>query len=94
MRASRRRKGRRPSRRGCGGREGIEGRVPSKGPVGNVIHQMVGGLRAAMGYTGCKTVAEMKQKAQFIRMTSAGYRESHVHDVTITREAPNYRREN
>ena len=74
--------------------EGIEGRVPSKGPVGNVIHQMVGGLRAAMGYTGCKTVAEMKQKAQFIRMTSAGYRESHVHDVTITREAPNYRREN
>jgi IMP dehydrogenase len=52
---------------------------------------MVGGLRAAMGYTGCKTVAEMKQKATFIRMTGAGYRESHVHDVTITKEAPNYR---
>ena len=71
--------------------EGIEGRVPAKGPIANVIHQMVGGLRAAMGYTGCKTVAEMKQKATFIRMTGAGYRESHVHDVTITKEAPNYR---
>jgi len=74
--------------------EGIEGRVPAKGPIVNVIHQMVGGLRAAMGYTGCKTIAEMKQKAKFIRMTGAGYRESHVHDVTITKEAPNYRAEN
>ncbi len=71
--------------------EGIEGRVPYKGPVTNVIHQLVGGLRAAMGYTGCATVAEMKDKAQFQRMTGAGFRESHVHDVTITREAPNYR---
>ncbi len=74
--------------------EGIEGRVPYKGPVGPVIHQMVGGLRAAMGYTGCATIEEMKDKAQFVRMTGAGYRESHVHDVTITREAPNYRTEN
>lgn len=74
--------------------EGIEGRVPYKGPVGNVIHQMVGGLRAAMGYTGCATIADMKEKAQFVRMTGAGYRESHVHDVTITSEAPNYRTEN
>lgn len=71
--------------------EGIEGRVPYKGPVGTVVHQMVGGLRASMGYTGCATVADMKQKARFMRMTGAGYRESHVHDVTITREAPNYR---
>lgn len=74
--------------------EGIEGRVPYKGPVSNVIHQMVGGLRAAMGYTGCATIDEMKSKAQFVRMTGAGYRESHVHDVTITSEAPNYRTEN
>lgn len=74
--------------------EGIEGRVPYKGPIGNVIHQMVGGLRAAMGYTGSATIAEMKEKTEFMRMTSAGYRESHVHDVTITREAPNYRTEN
>jgi IMP dehydrogenase len=73
--------------------EGIEGRVPYKGPVGNVIHQMVGGLRAAMGYTGCATIAEMKERAEFVRMTGAGYRESHVHDVTITAEAPNYRTE-
>jgi IMP dehydrogenase len=71
--------------------EGIEGRVPYKGPVGNVIHQLVGGLRASMGYTGCKTIDMMKEKAEFIRMTGAGYRESHVHDVTITQEAPNYR---
>lgn len=74
--------------------EGIEGRVPYKGPVGNVIHQMVGGLRAAMGYTGCKTIAEMKERAQFVRMTGAGLRESHAHNITITREAPNYRTEN
>jgi IMP dehydrogenase len=73
--------------------EGIEGRVPYKGPVSNVIHQMVGGLRAAMGYTGCPTITEMQQKAEFIKMSPAGYRESHVHDVTITQEAPNYRAE-
>ncbi len=73
--------------------EGIEGRVPHKGSMAPVIHQMVGGLRASMGYTGCKTISEMQSKAEFIKMTGAGYRESHVHDVTITREAPNYRTE-
>jgi len=71
--------------------EGIEGRVPYKGPVGKVIHQLVGGLRAAMGYTGSGTIAEMQKKAKFVRITGAGLRESHVHDVTITAEAPNYR---
>ena len=74
--------------------EGIEGRVPYKGPVGNVIHQMVGGLKAAMGYTGCGTIDEMKEKARFVRMTGAGFKESHAHNITITREAPNYRTEN
>ncbi|HEY8964204.1 MAG TPA: IMP dehydrogenase [Alphaproteobacteria bacterium] len=73
--------------------EGIEGRVPAKGPLSAVIHQLNGGLRAAMGYTGSKTIADMKAHAQFVRMTGAGYRESHVHDVTIMREAPNYRQE-
>jgi len=73
--------------------EGVEGRVGYKGPVGTVIHQMVGGLRAAMGYTGCATVAEMQRHARFRRITGAGLRESHVHDVAITREAPNYRQE-
>jgi IMP dehydrogenase len=71
--------------------EGIEGRVGYKGPVGNVIHQLVGGLKAAMGYTGCGTLPEMQQNARFRRITGAGLRESHVHDVAITREAPNYR---
>ncbi len=71
--------------------EGIEGQVPYKGPVGNVIHQLIGGLRSSMGYTGCATLAELPAKATFRRITSAGLRESHVHDVTITREAPNYR---
>ncbi len=71
--------------------EGIEGRVPFKGPIGGVIHQMVGGLKAAMGYTGSPTIQDMKEKTEFIRMTGAGYKESHVHDVTITREAPNYK---
>jgi IMP dehydrogenase len=71
--------------------EGIEGRVPYKGPVGNVIHQLVGGLRAAMGYTGNATIADMQRKCSFVRITNAGLRESHVHDVAITREAPNYR---
>lgn len=71
--------------------EGIEGRVPYKGAMRAVIHQMVGGLKAGMGYTGSATIAEMKEKAEFVKMTGAGYKESHVHDVTITREAPNYR---
>jgi IMP dehydrogenase len=71
--------------------EGIEGQVPYKGPAGTVIHQLVGGLRAAMGYTGCATVEEMRRNAEFVRITSAGLKESHVHDVKITRESPNYR---
>ncbi|MDP2377515.1 IMP dehydrogenase [Reyranella sp.] len=71
--------------------EGIEGRVPYKGPVGNIIHQLVGGLRAAMGYTGNATIGEMQKNCQFLRITGAGLRESHVHDVEIMREAPNYR---
>jgi IMP dehydrogenase len=70
--------------------EGIEGQVPYKGPVGAVLHQLVGGLRAAMGYVGAADLAEMRERVQFIRITSAGMRESHVHDVMITREAPNY----
>jgi IMP dehydrogenase len=71
--------------------EGIEGRVPYKGPAGTVIHQLVGGLKAAMGYTGNKTIAEMQSRCRFLRITNAGLAESHVHDVQITREAPNYR---
>ena len=71
--------------------EGIEGRVPYKGPVLNVIHQLMGGLRASMGYVGVKTIAEMHKKASFVQITNAGIRESHVHDVQITKEAPNYR---
>ena len=71
--------------------EGVEGRVALKGPVGNIVHQLIGGLRAAMGYTGCRTIAEMQQNCRFVRITNAGLRESHVHDVAITREAPNYR---
>ncbi|TCS62965.1 IMP dehydrogenase [Varunaivibrio sulfuroxidans] len=71
--------------------EGIEGRVPYKGPISTIIHQLVGGLRSSMGYTGCATVADMQTKCAFRRISSAGLRESHVHDVTITREAPNYR---
>jgi len=71
--------------------EGVEGRVPYKGPARAVIHQLVGGLRAAMGYTGNATIADMQQRCRFLRITSAGLRESHVHDVSITREAPNYR---
>ncbi len=73
--------------------EGVEGRVPYKGPTANIIHQLVGGLRAAMGYTGNATIAELQDNAQFRRTTVAGLRESHVHDITITREAPNYRTE-
>jgi IMP dehydrogenase len=71
--------------------EGIEGRVPYRGPLRNIVHQLAGGLRAAMGYVGCASVAEMRAKPHFVRITSAGVRESHVHDVTITKEAPNYR---
>ncbi len=71
--------------------EGIEGRVPFKGPVVNVIHQLMGGLRAAMGYCGCATVEELRTRAEFVEITSAGIRESHVHDVQIVKEAPNYR---
>jgi IMP dehydrogenase len=70
--------------------EGIEGQVPYKGPAKDVIHQLVGGIKAAMGYTGSKTIDELRTKAKFVRITNAGLRESHVHDVTITREAPNY----
>ena len=73
--------------------EGIEGQVPYKGPVGAVLHQLVGGLRAAMGYVGAADLAELRERVQFIRITSAGMRESHVHDVMITREAPNYQRQ-
>ena len=71
--------------------EGIEGQVPYKGPAGAVIHQLVGGLRAAMGYTGHRTIQNMRQGCNFVRITNAGLTESHVHDVKITREAPNYR---
>ena len=71
--------------------EGVEGRVPYKGSVGGVVHQLVGGLKAAMGYTGNATIADMQQRCTFQRITKAGLRESHVHDVTVTREAPNYR---
>tara|TARA_B100000029_G_scaffold424572_1_gene432445 strand:+ start:597 stop:2060 length:1464 start_codon:yes stop_codon:yes gene_type:complete len=72
--------------------EGIEGRVPARGPVDNVIYQMVGGLRSSMGYTGNGSITEMKSNCSFVRITNAGLSESHVHDVEITREAPNYRR--
>ncbi|MBP6496216.1 MAG: IMP dehydrogenase [Psychrobacter sp.] len=71
--------------------EGIEGRVPYKGPVAGIVNQLVGGLRSSMGYTGCATIEEMRTKPQFIKVTSAGMKESHVHDVQITKEAPNYR---
>ncbi|MDO4997047.1 MAG: IMP dehydrogenase [Neisseria sp.] len=72
--------------------EGIEGRVPYKGPIVQIIHQIVGGLRSSMGYLGCKTIEEMHEKAEFVEITSAGMSESHVHDVQITKEAPNYHR--
>ena len=71
--------------------EGIEGRVPYKGPVSETVHQLIGGLRAGMGYCGCANIATMQSKAQFVRVTAAGLREAHVHDVQITKEAPNYR---
>ena len=71
--------------------EGIEGRVPYRGPLRGVVHQLAGGLRATMGYVGCATIEEMRKKPSFVRVTSAGTRESHVHDVQITKEPPNYR---
>ncbi len=71
--------------------EGIEGRLPFKGPLRPVVHQLLGGLRASMGYTGCRDIDEMRTRPQFVRITNAGVRESHVHDVAITKEAPNYR---
>jgi len=70
--------------------EGVEGRVPYKGPLSDTIFQMVGGLRAGMGYCGCANIPQMHEKAQFIRITGAGLRESHPHDIYITKEAPNY----
>ena len=71
--------------------EGIEGRVPYKGSLSEMVNQLVGGLKAGMGYCGCVTINEMKERSQFIKISSAGLRESHVHDVIITKEAPNYR---
>jgi IMP dehydrogenase len=71
--------------------EGIEGRVAYKGPAAAIIHQMMGGLRASMGYTGCADIETMRTKPKFVRITQAGVQESHVHDVSITKEAPNYR---
>ncbi len=71
--------------------EGIEGRVPYKGPVSLILHQLVGGLKSGMGYTGCKNIEELRKNAKFIQITNAAYRESHVHDVIITQEAPNYK---
>ena len=70
--------------------EGIEGQVPYKGPARDVVHQLVGGIKAAMGYTGSATIEDLRQNGKFVRITNAGLSESHVHDVSITREAPNY----
>src|SRR5690554_8073921 len=71
--------------------EGIEGRIAAKGPLLNIVHQLLGGLRASMGYTGCSNIQEMRTKPEFVRITSAGIQESHVHDVQITKQAPTYR---
>jgi len=70
--------------------EGIEGRVPYRGPLESMVFQLVGGLRSGMGYLGCATIKDLQEKARFVRISGAGLRESHVHDVIITREAPNY----
>jgi IMP dehydrogenase len=70
--------------------EGVEGQVPYKGPVGTVVHQLVGGLRAGMGYVGARTLAELKARAKFVRVSPAAIRESHTHGISITRESPNY----
>ena len=72
--------------------EGVEGRVPFKGWVVNVIDQLIGGIRQSMGYVGCKTIEDLHQETQFVEITNAGITESHVHDVMITKEAPNYQR--
>jgi len=71
--------------------EGIEGRVPYRGSLDSIVYQLVGGLRSGMGYTGARNIAELRKNSRFVRITSAGLRESHVHDVIITEEAPNYR---
>ena len=71
--------------------EGIEGRVPYKGPLSALVEQLVGGLRAGMGYVGAADIGELHEQAKFVRLTSAGFKESHAHDVIITKEAPNYR---
>ena len=71
--------------------EGIEGRVPYRGSLVSILYQLIGGLRSGMGYTGSRTIAELQKNAKFVRITSQGLRESHVHDVIITQEAPNYR---
>jgi IMP dehydrogenase len=73
--------------------EGIEGRVPHRGPLSAVIYQLVGGIKSGMGYTGCRTIEELRKKARFIKITPQSLRESHVHDVIITKEAPNYQKE-
>lgn len=73
--------------------EGVEGRVPHKGPVANIIHQLMGGLRASMGYTGAGDIKSFQKNAEFVRITGAGLHESHVHDIQVTAEAPNYRRD-
>ena len=73
--------------------EGIEGRVPYKGSLSAIVHQLVGGVRASMGYTGCASIDSMRTESRFVKITGAGMRESHVHDVTIVKEAPNYRTE-
>ena len=73
--------------------EGIEGRVPYKGSLASNVHQLVGGLRAGLGYLGCRNLDELRSKARYIRISEAGHRESHVHDVVVTKEAPNYRME-
>jgi IMP dehydrogenase len=70
--------------------EGVEGRVPFKGPLANTLHQLLGGVRSSMGYVGCQTIDDMRERPEFVQVTSAGMHESHVHDVTITKEAPNY----
>ena len=71
--------------------EGIEGRVPYSGPVSEMIYQMTGGLRSAMGYTGCQTLSDLRKNARFIKVTASGVRENHPHDVKITKESPNYK---
>ena len=71
--------------------EGIEGKVPYRGPLAQVIYQLIGGLRSGMGYVGAASIADLQKKARFVRISAAGLRESHVHDVIITKEAPNYR---